>query len=116
MGKHKHNPQAQMIVTDLEDAGKILGEERLYCELCGGEFPLWPPELLTEHCYDAHRATLWPAIAEAWKHYRTDTDLARRANFINTRRAQFLFQVLEHRADLYDKLVVAGVIRASAQG
>jgi hypothetical protein len=104
------------IVTDLEEVAKILSGEKLYCEQCGAVLPLWPPEELREHTRVAHHASLWPMIAESWELIRTDTDVARRAIITNQERVQYLVAMLQHRRDLYDKLVAAGVIRAPAQG
>jgi len=117
MGEHKHKKTTpQMIVTDLDDVEKVLADEKLYCEICGAALSLWPPELIREHSMTVHAAASWPAIVETWENYKRDSDLARRENFRNKLRVEFLFQILQHRRDLYDKLVVAGVIREPAQG
>lgn len=121
MGEHKQNPAAvrgkkMMSITDLDSAGEILAKETVYCERCGAPHPLWPPELLREHVVETHRATLWDGNVEQWDAFKCDTDLARRANFLNAYRVEFLFTLLQQRRDLYDKLVGAGVIRMPAQG
>jgi hypothetical protein len=110
-------PKARMaVVTDLEEVAKVFAGEKLYCEQCGAVVALWPPEELREHTRVAHHASLWPMIAESWELIRTDTDVARRAIITNQERVQYLVAMLQHRRDLYDKLVAAGVIRAPAQG
>lgn len=123
MGEHKHNPpanavrgQPMMSITDLDSAGEILAKELMYCERCGAPVAMWPPELLREHVLAEHRPTLWDATVEPWETYKNDTDLARRANFLNTYRVNFLITTLQQRRDLYDKLVAAGVIAMPAQG
>lgn len=118
MGEHAHTKArvAAMVVSDLEEVAKVLADERIYCETCGAELPLWPPETLRSHSLEVHPATVWEAVAEQWKAYRTDTDLARRTNFANNFRVNFVVSMLQHRRDLYEKLVEAGVIRAPAQG
>lgn len=121
MGEHKYNPNAvrgkeMMSITDMDSAGEILAKELTYCERCGAPVALWPPELLREHVLVEHRPTLWDANVEQWETYKNDTDLARRANFLNTYRVNFLLTLLQQRRDLYEKLVEAGVIRKPAQG
>lgn len=118
MGEHRHrqSPVAAMVVTDLEAVAKVLEGERLFCETCGEELPMWPPETLRSHSLDAHPETVWQAVADTWRAYLTDTDLARRTNFANSFRVNFVVSMLQHRRDLYEKLVEAGVIRAPAQG
>lgn len=118
MGQHNHKPKdvAAMVLSDLEDVAKVLADERLYCETCGAELPLWPPETLRSHSIDVHPETVWQHVADQWQAYRTDTDLARRTNFANNFRVSFVVSMLQHRRDLYEKLVEAGCIRAPAQG
>lgn len=109
-------PSQQAVITDIEDVGKLLAEEKIFCEQCAQEFPLWPPEIFIEHSAVVHQAALWPADAQIWKNYRDDTDIARRANFITKLRVQFVSTILRRRCDLYMRLVEAGVIVAPGQG
>jgi len=103
-------------VTDIDEVGKLLALEKTYCDQCGAEFPLWPPELLNEHLHEAHIGMFWPTTAEEWEAYKNDNDLARRQNYLTAYRVKFVFIVLQNRCDLYQKLVAAGVIVAPAQG
>ena len=118
----------QAVISDIADVAKLLALEKTYCDRCGAEFPLWPPELLNQHLHDDHEAMFWPSgvviridasaaeIAQEWHDYEKDTDLARRQNYLTQYHVQFVFLVLQHRCDLYQKLVAAGVIVAPAQG
>jgi hypothetical protein len=112
------NPQTgkAMIVSDLDDVAVVLADEKMFCEQCGAELPLWPPEGIQEHTLAEHRETMWDAIVDAHDAYKADTDLVRRRNFQTQFRAEFVVSMLRHRRDLYEKLVAAGVIRAPAQG
>jgi hypothetical protein len=122
MGEHRRKlspvpPAAnQAIISDVDEAGKILALEKTYCDQCGQEFPLWPPELLNEHLHGEHAGMFWPTTTEEWETYKADQDLARRANYVTAYRVRFLFLVLQNRCDLYTKLVGAGVIAAPAKG
>jgi len=123
MGEHKRNPtaiaaatQQRAVITDIEDVGKILELEKVYCDRCGAEFPLWPPELLNDHLHEKHEAMYWPQVAKEWNDYKADSDLARRQNYLTQYRVKFLFLVLQNRCDLYQKLVAAGVIVARPRG
>lgn len=116
MGEAKRQQQRQAIVTDIEAAGAILADVKTFCDQCGAEFPLWPPELLNEHLHEMHSAMFWPTMTTEWDVYKSDTDLARRKNYVTAYRVKFLFIVLQNRCDLYEKCVAAGVIVAPAQG
>lgn len=117
MGEHKHKQNVTaMLITDLEEVAKVLADEHIFCETCGGELSLWPPETLRNHSLEVHPETVWEAVAVQWKTYQNDTDIARRTNFANNFRVNFVVSMLQHRRDLYEKLVEAGVIRAPAQG
>lgn len=100
----------QAIVSDIDELGKILELEKSYCDQCGAEFPLWPPEILNEHLHTMHSGMFWPAVTKEWDDYQKDTDLARRKNYVTALRVRFAFVVLQNRCDLYQKLVAAGVI------
>jgi len=106
----------QAVISDIADVAKLLALEKTYCDRCGAEFPLWPPELLNQHLHDDHEAMFWPQVAQEWHDYEKDTDLARRQNYLTQYHVQFVCLVLQHRCDLYQKLVAAGVIVAPAQG
>lgn len=118
MGVHLHKKPfaGAMIVTDLAEVAKVLADERIFCETCGAPLPLWPPETLRNHSLEVHPETVWKAVADQWQTYCDDTNLARRTNFANAFRVEFVVSMLQHRRDLYEKLVEAGVIRAPAQG
>jgi len=118
MSKPRTDPQTgkAMIVSDLDDVATVLADEKMFCEQCGAELPLWPPEGIQEHTLAEHRETMWDAIVDAHDAYKADTDLVRRRNFQTQFRAEFVVSMLRHRRDLYEKLVAAGVIRAPAQG
>lgn len=109
-------PQRQAVVTDIDDVGKILAAEKTFCDQCGAEFPMWPPELLLTHLHDEHPGMFWPPMTKEWSDYQNDTDLARRQNYVTAYRVKFVFIVLQNRCDLYSKLVEAGVIVQPAQG
>ncbi len=106
----------QAVITDIDEVAKILELEKTYCDQCGGEFPMWPPELINEHLHEKHSGMFWPTTAAEWDAYQADTDLARRRNYVTAFRVKFVFLVLQNRCDLYQKLVAAGVIVAPAQG
>lgn len=106
----------QAVVTDIEELGKILALEKVYCDQCGSEFPMWPPEQLSEHLHETHSAMFWPRVAKEWDDYKADTDLARRENYVTAYRVRYAFTVLGSRFDLYQKLVAAGVIVQPARG
>lgn len=112
--RRRAKPQA--VVTDVEEVGLLLALEKTYCDQCGAEFPLWPPELLNEHLHEKHAGMFWPTVAAEWEAYRTDSDLARRQNYLTAYRVKFVYLVLQNRFDLYQKLVAAGVIVPPAQG
>lgn len=124
MGEHKRNPTAirpakphrQAVVTDIEEVGKILAGEKTFCDQCGAEFPMWPPELHLTHLHEEHAGMFWPPMLAEWNAYQHDTDLARRANYVTAYRVKFVFIVLQNRCDLYQKLVEAGVIVSPALG
>jgi hypothetical protein len=97
-------------VTDLEEVGKILELEKVFCDQCGFVMEVWPPENLNEHLHEKHPGMFWPASSREWEAYKNDTDLARRQNYLNGYRANFLMMLLQQRFDLYEKLVAAGVI------
>jgi hypothetical protein len=107
---------ADLMLTDLDEVGRILAGEVIYCELCGLSMPLWPPEVLVEHSITEHRSTVWPAFAASWDEYKNDRDAARRENFIAAHRVNYFFQTMTRRADLYAKLLSAGVLRVPAHG
>jgi hypothetical protein len=108
--------QEQAVVTDIEELGKILELEKSFCDQCGAEFPLWPPEKLNEHLHVEHPGMFWPAVTKEWDDYQADTDLARRENYVTAYRVRFAFIILANRCDLYQKLVAAGVIVQPARG
>ncbi|SRR6266403_2967564 len=123
MGEHKRlatvpKPEGkpQAVITDVDEAGKILALEQIFCDQCGAPFPLWPPELLNEHLHAAHAGMFWPTRSAEWDAYKNDNDLARRQNYLTAYRVRFVFLVLQNRCDLYEKFVAAGVIVAPAQG
>lgn len=124
MGEHRRRtpvpirPESkkQAIITDVDEVGKILALEKTFCDQCGAEFPLWPPELLNEHLHEQHPGMFWPTTTAEWDAYKNDNDLARRQNYITGYRVKFVFLVLQNRCDLYLKLVESGVIVAPAQG
>lgn len=108
--------QDQAVVTDIEELGKILALEKVFCDQCGSEFPMWPPEKLNEHLHETHSAMFWPTVTKEWDDYKADTDLARRQNYVTAYRVRYAFVVLGSRFDLYQKLVAAGVIVQPARG
>jgi hypothetical protein len=107
---------AQAIITDIEEVGRVLALERVYCEDCAEQLTLWPPELLNHHLHDKHPERFWPAMRQEWEEYRNDPDLARRQNYTSSYRVRWIFLMLQQRFDLYEKLVAAGVIVPQAQG
>ncbi len=129
MGEHKHRrltagslngpatpKPRQAIVTDIEEVGKILAAEKTFCDQCGAEFPMWPPEVSLTHLHTEHPGMFWPPMAKEWELYQADADLAQRQNYLTAYRVKFVFIVLQNRCDLYEKLVAAGVIVPPAQG
>jgi hypothetical protein len=76
----------QMVLTDLDEVGKVFAGEKIYCEQCGAEFVLWPPDEFYAHTFEKHGGTVWPAILAMWENY------------------------------LYAKLLAAGVIAKPLQG
>lgn len=106
----KEQVAEQVMLTDLDDVAKVFANEKIYCEQCGGEFPLWPPDEFYEHTFSTHPAAIWPAVLKMWQDYKNDTDIARRRHFADEQRVTFLFTTLTRRADLYAKLFAAGVI------
>jgi hypothetical protein len=106
----------QAIVTDVEEVGRVLELERVYCDHCAESLPIWPPELLNNHLHEKHPERFWPAMSAEWETYKNDPDLARRQNYITAYRVRFLFLMLQQRFDLYERLVSAGVIVPPSQG
>jgi hypothetical protein len=106
----KHDPQVAMPLSDLDRAGKILALEKCFCPICGASFVLWPPETLEAHMHEKHESTFWPEVTQKWTAFQTSPDPDYRFRTILAYRTVFLLGILSSRADLYEKLVIAGVI------
>jgi hypothetical protein len=106
-----------MQVTTLDDAvAEALAGEKAYCEHCGVELPLWPPDEVRAHVYEKHSATFWPQALKMYERFLREPASVAHNVAIQQNRAEYLVKILAVRFDLYQKLVAAGVIIAPQKG
>jgi len=109
-------PAIAMQVTTLEAVGEALADEKAYCEHCGAELPLWPPDEVRAHVYEKHAAAFWPHHLEMYEKFLAEQPSIQHAVSIQRNHAEYLVKILAVRFDLYQKLVEARVIVQPAKG
>src|SRR5713101_6994572 len=100
----------QMQVTTLEAVGEALAGEKCFCEHCGQELGLWPPDEVRRHVYEKHMATFWPQHLAMYEKFLAEQPTVEHQVAIKQNQADYLVKLLAVRFDLYQKLVAAGVI------
>jgi hypothetical protein len=106
-----------MQVTTLEAVGEALAGEKCFCEHCGQELTLWPPDDVRAHVYLKHRPTFWPQHLAMYEKFLAEQPTPTEYRVaVQQNRAEYLVKLLAVRFDLYEKLVAAGAIVAPKQG
>jgi len=109
-------PIIAMQVTTLEAVDAVLSEEKAYCEHCGQELKLWPPDDVRQHVYEKHSAVFWPQHLAMYKKFLAEPPTRERSVALQNERSSYLVKILATRFDLYQKLVDAGAIVKPAAG
>src|SRR5258708_23699310 len=105
-----------MRVTTLDAVAEVLKNEKAYCEHCGVELALWPPDDVRLHVFKEHRATFWPQQLALYEKFLAELPSVEHDVMIQQNRAEYLVKCLAVRFDLYQKLVDAGAIVQPAKG
>jgi hypothetical protein len=105
-----------MQVTTLDAVAEVLKNEKAYCEHCGAELSLWPPDDVRLHVFKEHRATFWPQHLDMYERFLGELPSVQHDVAIQRNRAEYLVKILAVRFDLYQKLVDAGAIVQPALG
>lgn len=105
-----------MQVTTLDAVGEALADEKAYCEHCGAELALWPPDDVRLHVYEKHAGTFWPQHLEMYEKFLAEQPSVEHSVAIQRNRAEYLVKILSVRFDLYQKLVDAGAIVTPKKG
>lgn len=105
-----------MQVTTLDAVGDVLKKEKCFCEHCGAELALWPPDDVRLHVYEQHAATFWPQHLEMYGKFLAEQPSVEHSVKIQQNRAEYLVKILAVRFDLYQKLVDGGAIVTPAKG
>jgi hypothetical protein len=124
MGEHKRNPTAinraaavpgaPGLTIDLDAMEKLLAGTTRFCEHCGLELAIFPPDDFFEHLYGTHAGLIEPAFVEAWRAYQNETDLAERLEMHRSQLFGYAWQLLTVRYDLRKKCVDSGVVTLPA--